>query len=133
MAIPHFANGKKVSLFGGWNLMISKFSDKKDEVVDFVKFLLSESSQEILYTESGLNPVLKTFYNDKKYLTKYPEIVELKKIYEKGMHRPAHAEYTKYSKIMSHYFTLAIKNRISVEDALNMATQEILFDKKLVR
>jgi ABC-type glycerol-3-phosphate transport system substrate-binding protein len=133
MAIPHFANGKRVSLFGGWNLMISKFSDKKAEVVDFVKYLLSESSQEIFYTESGLNPVLKTFYNNEKYLKKYPEIIELKKLYETGMHRPAHIEYTKYSKIISHYFTLAIKNRISVEDALNMSTQEILFDKKLVR
>lgn len=133
MAIPHFKDGKSVSIFGGWNLMISKFSDNKEEVVDFVKFLLSESSQEIFHKESGLNPVIKAFYSDEKYLKKYPEIVELKILYETGMNRPAHIEYTKYSKIISHYFALAIKNRITVEEALNMSTQEILFDKKLVR
>lgn len=133
MAIPHFDNGNKASLIGGWNLMISKFSDKKSEVVDFIKFLLSESSQEIFYKEAGHNPVLKKFYTDEKYFKKYPEIKELKTIYNTGMNRPIHIEYTKYSKIISHYFTLAIKNRISVNDALNQATHDILSDKMLVK
>lgn len=133
MAIPHFINGKPASVFGGWHLMISKFSTNKKEVVDFVKFLLEESSQEVFYTEAGYSPVIKKFYEDEEYLNKYPEISELKKIYKTGVYRPAHKKYTKYSEIISHYLTLAIKNEISSVDALNAATQDIQSDKILVK
>ncbi|MBK8946744.1 MAG: extracellular solute-binding protein [Ignavibacteriae bacterium] len=131
MQIPNFKNGKRTSTLGGWNLMVSKFSEHKEETVDFIKFLLSESSQEVIYDQAGFAPVIKKFYTDENYLQKYPEIVKLKKIYDTGIFRPAHPEYTKFSKIMAHYFTLAIKNKISVEQALTMATQEILYDKML--
>jgi multiple sugar transport system substrate-binding protein len=131
--VPHFSGGRKVSILGGWNLMIPKFSENKEEVVDFVKFLISESSQELIYKEAGLAPVLKRFYTDEYYLKKYPEIKDLKKIYDTGMYRPANINYTKYSKIMAHYFALAIGNEISVKDALNMATQDIRLDKVLVK
>ncbi len=133
MAMPSFAEGKPVSIFGGWHLMIPKFSDKKKEVIHFIKYLISESSQEIFYREAGYNPVIKKFYSDDKYLKKYPEIVKLKEIYNTGAHRPAHIEYTKYSKIMSHYFTLALDKSISVEEALNSATQDIISDEMLVK
>jgi hypothetical protein len=42
-----------------------------------------------------------------------------------GVHRPAVTDYTNYSKIMSHYFSLAIKNRISVAQAVAGATRAI--------
>lgn len=131
--MPYFSGGKKVSIFGGWNLMMSKFSEKKDEVVKFVKFLLSESSQEMFYKEAGHNPIIKKFYTDEKYRKRYPEITELIKIYDTGMHRPAHVEYTKYSKIISHYLKSAIKMELSVDDALHKATEDILLDKMLVK
>ncbi|MGA9291864.1 MAG: extracellular solute-binding protein [Ignavibacteriaceae bacterium] len=51
--LPHFKEGKPASVFGGWNLMVSRFSEKKKEVIDFIKFLLSDKSQEIFYKESG--------------------------------------------------------------------------------
>lgn len=133
MQLPHFTGGRKTSTFGGWNLMIPKFSDNKTETIDFIKYLLSESSQEIIYDQAGFAPVIKKFYNDDYYLKKYPEIVELKKIYDTGIFRPAHPEYTKFSEIMAHYFTLAIKNKISIDQALKMATQDIIDDKMLVK
>lgn len=133
MPIPHFKDGNKASTLGGWNLMIPKFSDNKKETIDFIKFLLSESSQEIIYEQAGFAPVIKKFYSDEKYLRKYSNINELIKIYNIGYYRPAHPEYTKYSKIMAHYFALAIKNKITVEDAVKMATQDILYDKMLVK
>ncbi|MBK7106490.1 MAG: extracellular solute-binding protein [Ignavibacteriae bacterium] len=133
MPVPSFSGGKKTSTFGGWNLMIPKFSENKLETVNFIKFLLSESSQEVIYDQAGFAPVIKKFYTDENYLKKYPEIIELKKIYDTGIFRPALPEYTKFSKIMAHYFTLAIKNKISVDQALTMASQEILYDKMLVK
>ncbi len=113
---PHFKEGKPASVFGGWDLMVSKFSDKKKEVIDFIKFLLSDKSQEIFYTESAFYPIIKKFYKDPSYVKKYPEITQYKELMKTGVHRPAHIEYTKYSKIMSYYFNEAIKQKISVKE-----------------
>lgn len=131
MAIPYFENANPASTIGGWNLMISKFSTNKPEVVDFVKFMLTEEAQEIFYNNAGYSPVIKKFYEDKKYLNKYPEITQLEKIYKTGVYRPAHKQYTKYSEIISHYLTLAIKNEISTNEALVSATKEIQLEQEL--
>ncbi|MGA9291865.1 MAG: hypothetical protein WBV81_04705 [Ignavibacteriaceae bacterium] len=50
-----------------------------------------------------------------------------------GVHRPAHIEYTKYSKIMSYYFNEAIKQKISVKEALSKCTKAIRSDKLMVQ
>ncbi len=131
--IPHFKGGKSVSLIGGWDLMISKFSDKKKEVIDFVKFLLSEKSQETFYAQSAYFPVLKTFYNNPKYLKKYPELIKDKKLLDRAVFRPNNVEYTKFSKIMSYYFNEAIENKLSVKDALRKCTFAIRADKLILQ
>lgn len=131
--IPYFDGGRPTSVFGGWNLMIPKFSDKKKEVVDFVKYLLSDESQEILYKESGYYPVVNDFYEKKEYLTRYPEISEIKSLIATGVHRPSHEEYTRFSKIMSSYFVKAVKREISVGEALSKCSRAIQLDRIIVK
>ena len=130
--LPHLSQGTPASVFGGWNLMISKFSTKKEAVVDFVKFLLRKDSQEIFYVNGGYYPVISSFYMDSTYLRKYPEIDDIKGLMRTGVHRPPQKEYTNFSKIMSHYFGMAIKNKISVDEALVGATSAIQSEKTLV-
>ncbi|MCX6168230.1 MAG: extracellular solute-binding protein [Ignavibacteriales bacterium] len=127
----YFEKGVPTSVFGGWDLMISKYSNKKKEVADFVKFLLSDESQEVFYKESSYYPVVNKFYESDYYTSMYPEISEIKKMLKIGVHRPADEEYTKYSKIMSYYFDLAIKNKISVDEALQKSTDAIQIEKKM--
>jgi len=131
--LPYFTNGTPTSIFGGWNLMVSKFSNKKEKVIDFVKFLLKEESQEMFYRESGYYPVVNSFYENPEYLKKYPEIENFKKLMETGVHRPAHVDYTKYSKIMSYYFKNAIQNKITVKKALVECTIAIQTDRVMVK
>ena len=76
--------------------MIPKFSDRKKEAVDFVKLLISESSQEIIYNKAGFMPVNNNLFAKKQYKEKYPELSELREIYKTGKLRPATPEYTKY-------------------------------------
>jgi len=130
--IPHLPGGKPASIFGGWNLMIPRFSKKKEAVVDFVKFLLRDDSQEVFYSESGHFPVVSSFYEDSASLRKYPEIRDIRELMQTGVHRPADKGYTNNSKIMSHYFVLAIKNKISVEEAVIGATKAIESDQTMV-
>ena len=123
--IPHFQGDQPAATFGGWNLMIPKFSTKKKETLIFVKYLLSEEAQEILYKESGYFPVLKKFYEDSSYLRKYPELIKINQIIMSGVSRPQHEEYTRFSEIMSYYFKQAILGQISVKKALQNATDAI--------
>ncbi len=131
--MPFFKNGKPVSIIGGWNLMVSKFSEKKKAAIDFIKFLLSEKSQETLYRLSGHYPILKKFFEDSSFIKKYPEFKEIRELINTGIHRPAHEEYTRYSKIMSHYFEQALLKKISVREALTKATNAIQSEKNIIK
>ena len=131
--LPHFKDGRPASILGGWDIMISKFSDKKKEAADFIKFLLRKSSQETFFQVSAYDPVIKSFYEDPKYIKKYPEIAIYKKLLKSSVHRPANVEYTKYSKIMSYYFNIAIRKGISVNEALKKCTKAIQMDKLILQ
>jgi ABC-type glycerol-3-phosphate transport system substrate-binding protein len=123
--IPYLPEGKPTYVFGGWNLMMSKSSTKKEAVIDFIKFLLSDESQEIFYTKGGYCPVTNSFYNDSTYRRRYPEICWIKDMMAYGVYRPLQDNYTKYSKIMARYFYLAILGDISVENALQKVQASI--------
>jgi len=129
--LPYISGGSPVSLFGGWDLMMSQFSKKKEAVVDFVKFLLRDDSQEVLFSEARYYPVVKSFYDDSTSLRKYPEIAGIRELLKTGVHRPAVKDYTNYSKIMSHYFSLALRNKITVAEAVEAATRDINADQSL--
>jgi multiple sugar transport system substrate-binding protein len=131
--IPYFQNGNPAAVIGGWHMMISKFSDKKKEVMDFVKYLLSDEAQELFYKESGYYPVVKKIYEDPYYQNKYKELTNMRGVLSHGVHRPAHEEYTRFSKIMSFYFEEAIKQNISVREALAKATRAIQKEETAIR
>lgn len=130
---PYLSDGRPAALIGGWDLMISKFSDKKPEVIDFVKFLLNEKSQETFYLNGGFCPIRKLFYNDSLYLKKYPDFIKYKELLNTAVLRPGNPEYTRYSKTMSFYFNEAIENKISVREALSKATKAIQSDKMILQ
>ena len=123
--VPHFPEGRTAALFGGWDIMVSRFSKKKEAVVDFVKFLLRDDSQEVFYTEARYYPVVSSFYSDSASMRRHPEISSIRDLLGTGVHRPSVKDYTGYSKIMSHYFSLAMKRRITVDRAAAEATQAI--------
>jgi len=113
--------------------MVSKFSGKKEEAVDFIKFLLKEESQEIFYKVSGYYPVVNSFYEEPEYLKKYPEIEEFKRFMKAGVHRPSHIDYTRFSNLMSFYFKKAIQEEISVKEALRECTNAIQAERMIIK
>jgi multiple sugar transport system substrate-binding protein len=123
--LPHFAKGKPSSVYGGWNLMISRFSQQIPEVVKFAKFLMSPESQKIMYEEGGYLPINKMLYDDDNFISKHKELKFFKELYKTGVHRPFIENYTNVSDILSFYINSAIKNEISVDKALEYATQKI--------
>ena len=105
--------------------MMAKSSQKKAAVVDFVRFLLSDESQEVFYTKGGHYPVISSFYEDSTYRSRFPEIPLINDLMKSAVHRPIQENYTKYSKIMSRYFSLAILGKMSVDQAMERVQASI--------
>jgi len=130
-ALPHFKGGKPTSVYGGWNFMISKFSAKRQAAIQFIKFSLQEENQKMLFDIGDFIPVNKSVYQDSLFLSKRPELVYYRKLLNQAIYRPQLANYTRLSDVISYYLHLAIKNEISVDEALTKAS-EIINSKKIL-
>ncbi|RMG68471.1 MAG: extracellular solute-binding protein [Calditrichaeota bacterium] len=130
-ALPHFAGKPALSVFGGWNLMISRYSTKKEAAVKFLRFVLRRESQKKMYLQGGYLPVKGALYNDPDLLATDPDLPYYQKLIQRGVHRPFDVDYTKISEGMALSFHRAIKGEITVEEALNQV-QKILPGHSLV-
>jgi multiple sugar transport system substrate-binding protein len=122
---PHFAEGSPKSVFGGWNLMISRFTTRVPEAVKFVNFMISREAQQILVEEGGLLPVNEELYYDEVFLESNPDLVLYHKLMKQGVHRPSMEDYTNISDILSHNIHLAIAGKMSAGEALADAAAKI--------
>lgn len=130
---PHFSGQKKTSILGGWNLMVSKFSNNKSEAIEFLKYWTSEESQKIMYEIGGYLPANKRLYEEERYLKKHPELQFYNEIIPQGFHRPFLKNYTKISVIISGYVNMAIANKISAGEALRLAEEKINSDLLMIQ
>jgi len=113
--------------------MVSKSSTKKEAAVEFIRFLQSDYSQRLLFERAGYMPVVNSVYQDSLFLVTHPELTFYKKIMQNGFHRPALVEYTKTSNIISHFIHLAIKQDLTVKDALRQANDMIQSNAILIK
>jgi multiple sugar transport system substrate-binding protein len=132
-ALPHFKGKKPVSVFGGWNLMISKYSLNKLAALEFVRFLQTKEIQKLLFEVGGFIPVKNSVYGDTTYLRQRVDLAYYRKLLDRGFHRPALEEYTKMSDIISHYVRLAIKEEMTVSEALEQASRKIQSNEILIK
>lgn len=132
-ALPHFEGFDPTSIFGGWNLMVSKYSLKKDAVLKFINFLISEESQKTLYEKGAYLPILKSLYDNEEFIEKHPQFKFEKRLIQMGVHRPFLEDYTRISDILSYYINKAIKNEMTVIEALSEANQLIKSHKILIK
>ncbi len=132
-ALPHLKGYPPAFVFGGWDLMVSKFSTNKNAAVSFVKFLLRKESHKLMFEKNGYIPINKSVYQDSLFFRQNPELAFYRSLMEHGIHRPFLVNYTKISDVLSYYIYMAVKGDLSVEEALTQATVEINSPKTLVR
>ncbi len=123
--LPHFVGKKAVGVFGGWNLMISKYSSHVPESVQFIKFLMQPESQRALFEQGGYLPANSEVYEDDQLLKRFPELAFYARQFENGVHRPYAVDYTRISDALSFYLHQAIRSEMSVTAALQRATRDI--------
>jgi multiple sugar transport system substrate-binding protein len=122
---PHLAGNKAVSVFGGWNLMISKYSTRMQEAVIFMNYLISEEAQKTIYEAGGMIPINDKIFNNSEYLKKHADLAFYNQLFKSGVHRPFLINYTNISDVLCRYLHMAIRKQLSVKEALNQATDKI--------
>ena len=132
-ALPHFQGTAPAAVYGGWNLMISNFSNHKPAAVEFLKFVMREENQALLYETGGYIPVNKALYEDSLFYRDKADLKYYRQLLDNGIHRPFVVNYTQISDIISYYVHLAIKGEIGVDAALKQATRVINAQTVLIR
>lgn len=111
-----------VSVSGFEGLAILSNSKVKKEAWEFIKYL---SSPEIQPRGFDMMPIWKSVQKDPKYLEHDPLLPLKAKQIASVHHRPMVDRYTEISAIMQIYIHKALKNELSVQDALDKAVEEI--------
>jgi ABC-type glycerol-3-phosphate transport system substrate-binding protein len=132
-ALPHIGNGSPASVFGGWNLMISRYSPNKSAALIFLKFLFEKDTQIMMYEAGGYIPVNIDVYADTTFMNRHPELVYYRQLLEHGLHRPPFTDYTKISDIISHFVHRALTGELTVDAALRNASEMIGSNKVLIK
>ncbi|GBD87341.1 putative ABC transporter-binding protein precursor [bacterium BMS3Abin03] len=123
--LPKFESEKSVSTIGGWNLMVSKYSNVKKEAVKFIKFTMSREAQKILYTKGEYLPVIKSIYSDSLFISKHPRLKFYSALLKKIVRRPFIENYTRLSDILAFYIHASLANQLKAKDALLNAQIDI--------
>jgi multiple sugar transport system substrate-binding protein len=131
--LPHFEGRPSTSVFGGWNLMVSKSSTKKEAAIEFIRFFQSETIQRMIFERAGYLPAINSVYEDSVFLHSHNELAFFHQLLRNGFHRPALVEYTKVSDIISHFAHLAIKQELSVDEALTRTDELIRSNEVLIK
>ena len=132
-ALPHIEGHEPTSVFGGWNLMLSKFSTRKPEALEFIRFLETKEAQQILYESEGFLPVASSIYADTAYMRAHPDLAYYHGLLKRGFHRPSLVDYTRMSDVLSHYVRRAILGDLTVNAALREASRMISEKKVLIK
>jgi len=122
---PHLKGSKPTSVYGGWDLMVSKYSTKVSEAIRFIKFLMSKEAQKILFEKGGYIPINNSIYEDTSYINKNPELKFCTKLLKNGLYRPFTEQYTNISDILSYYVNQSIKGNLTPRDALYKAYDKL--------
>ncbi len=121
--LPGFRRGTGASCLGGWHLGISRFSDRKDDSLKLVKFLISEKIQKRIASLMGWNPARTDVYRD---LTKsMKHLSAVKRACLKAVQRPAEPYYSQISEIIRLFVNGAISGRVDPSEALKKAENRI--------
>ena len=123
--LPHFKGHQSASALGGWHIGISKYSDQKEQALQFIKYVTSYKIQKDLFTSVGWNPGRKGVYYDKELQKKYPQLKILYEAFQHAVSRPVLSYYSEVSDIIQRYVNRCLADKISPEDALNKCQEEI--------
>ena len=110
--LPGFSVGRGVATLGGWQLGISRFSQKPGLAWRFATFMSGPEIQKRIALATGRAPTRLALYDDPEIAKKIPQLKSLLKTFNQAVPRPRTPVYAPLSNIMQRYFSsvLALPN-----------------------
>ncbi len=121
--LPAFGGGRHAACLGGWHIGISRFSDRKEDALKLLRFILSREVQERLALDLGWNPGRTDVYED--LVRKDPHMKVVMQACRSAIPRPALPYYVQFSEILRKYLNSALAGRLDPAEALRKAEAEI--------
>lgn len=121
---------------GGWQIMVSKYSQAQEAAIEFAKFATSVEMQKSHAVERSLLPTIASVYDDPDVLAVVPFFASLKPIFQGGaVARPSTVSGAFYDDVSTAYFTAVsqiITGELAAADALATLQEDLqaIMDEK---
>jgi multiple sugar transport system substrate-binding protein len=122
---PAFEGGGKAGILGGFNLVISTYSENPGAALKFIDYMTHDERQaEDIVKYSDASP-LKAVYDDPAVQKAQPFSAELKAAVEQSKSRPVSPVYPQVSQAIYKNVNAALSGQMSPEEALKQAQSEM--------
>jgi len=99
-------NARNAACLGGWNMMVSKYSQNQEAAIEFVKFMCSPEVQKSFAIERSHSPTAVSVYDDPDVAAAQPFIAGLKDVFTGGaVARPSTVSADLYNSVSIAYHT----------------------------
>lgn len=125
-ALPTGGEGQEsYSTLGGWQIMVSSFSEHKEEAVAFAKFRASEYAQILMAKELSHIPSLKALYSNEEVLASMPFLEDMYPAIVHAYPRPKAPYYAELSNILQVETQQAFIKQKTPEEAVKSGAEQI--------
>jgi multiple sugar transport system substrate-binding protein len=108
MPLPGFSPGAGAATLGGWQIGVSRFSNKPDLAWRLAAFLTGSQVQKRIALATGRAPTRLALYDDPEIRNKIPHLGSLLQTFRQAVPRPTTPVYAPLSNIMQRYFSTAL-------------------------
>ncbi|MDQ2652361.1 MAG: ABC transporter substrate-binding protein [Chloroflexota bacterium] len=99
-------NATHAACLGGWQMMVSTYSENQDAAIAFAQYLTSIELQRSLAIEQSRLPTIVTLYDDADVLAANPFFGRMKDVFQGGaVARPSTVTSDLYNEVSTKYFT----------------------------
>jgi multiple sugar transport system substrate-binding protein len=116
---------RTASCLGGDVLLISAFSEMKEEAWEFVRFFANEVSQKTRALEANLLPTRKALYHDREVTEALPMITGAREALLNVRPRPVSGNYSEMSSAMALQFNNVLRGNTMPEEAVQTLQDEL--------
>jgi len=95
------------AVLGGWQLAVSRFSEKPELAADLVLYLTSESEQRRRALIGAYNPTIPALYRDSGLLEANPFFAIMEEVLEAAVARPSTQAGKHYNRVSNYFWTSA--------------------------
>lgn len=123
--LPAFEGGKSASTMGGYQFMIAKHTEHKEEAVKFARFLSSKEAQTFYAKNGGLSPTRPAVLEDPELKETQPFLADIGKVFEGTAARPVSPKYPQISLQLQANISAYLEGAVTAEQAVEEMEKQI--------